>query len=72
MAQDPEIVHNYVTAHEAYLAATGDSHDPDDPAVIDARESYRANLAAYILDLETNGMSVPATLTDAMAALPPL
>jgi hypothetical protein len=69
MALDPEIVEAYVTAHDAYTAAGADGAQHDDPAVAAARENLRAHLAAYILDLEVNGMSVPLELTDEMASL---
>jgi len=69
MALDPEIVEAYVKAHDAYAAASSDGAQPDDPAVADSREKLRAHLAAYILDLEVNGMSVPLELTDEMARL---
>ena len=69
MPLDTDIVQLYVDSHQAYLAASSNSKGPDDPAVIDARENYRANLAAYILDLEVNGMSVPQELLTDIAAL---
>jgi hypothetical protein len=69
MPLDPEITHLYTNAREAYEAARGAGHEPEDPAVLDARENYRANPAAYILDLEVNGMSVPQDLLDEMTAL---
>jgi hypothetical protein len=60
MALDPEIVEQYATAKQSYEAAAGD---------LDAREDYRAKLAAYILDLDVNGMSIPQELKDAEQAL---
>jgi hypothetical protein len=69
MPLDTEIVQLYADSKQAYEEACGDGHRPDDPSVLDARETYRANLAAYILDLEVNGMSVPANLTDEIAIL---
>jgi hypothetical protein len=69
MALDPEIVQQYVHAHEAYTAACSEYGRDDDPVVLETRERLRANLASYILDLEVNGMSVPSELTDQMAAL---
>jgi hypothetical protein len=69
MAQDPEIVHLYANAKEAYEAATSGDAGPDDPVALEARERFRESLAAYILDLEVNGMSVPHGLTDEMARL---
>jgi hypothetical protein len=64
MPLDTEIVQLYADAKQAYEKARGDGHRLDDPSVLEAREAYRANLAAYILDLEVNGMSVPSDLTD--------
>jgi hypothetical protein len=69
MPLDPEITHLYTNAREAYEAARAAAHQPDDPAVLDARENYRANLAAYILDLEVNGFSVAQDLLDEMTVL---
>jgi hypothetical protein len=69
MALDPEIVELYAKAREAYEAASGDGSRSDDPAMLEARETLRANLSAYILDLEVNGISVPDELIDEMAQL---
>jgi hypothetical protein len=69
MALDPEIVELYAKAREAYEAACGDGSHSGDPAVLEARETLRANLSAYILDLEVNGISVPEELTAEMAQL---
>lgn len=69
MPLDPEITHLYSNARAAYEAARSGDHQPEDPAVLDARENYRANLAAYILDLEVNGFSVPQELLDEMTVL---
>jgi hypothetical protein len=65
MALDPEIVQLYADAKEAYEAVKGG----DESTALDAREHLRAQLAAYILDLETNGISVPAELEAEMSAL---
>jgi hypothetical protein len=69
MALDPEIVELYAKAREAYEAARGDGSRPEDPAMLEARETLRANLSAYILDLEVNGISVPDELIAEMAQL---
>jgi hypothetical protein len=37
--------------------------------MLEARETLRANLSAYILDLEVNGISVPDELIAEMAQL---
>jgi hypothetical protein len=69
MPLDPEIVELYANAKEAYAAAnSGDVH-VDDPVRLETRERYRESLAAYILDLETNGMSVGQDLKDEMDRL---
>jgi hypothetical protein len=69
MALDPEIVQLYVDAKDSYDAAASGDVQPGDPAVLEAGERLRESLAAYILDLEINGMSVPGELTDEMAKL---
>jgi hypothetical protein len=69
MAQDPDLVRRYSEAHQAYSAAVSKAPRPDDPALIEAREEYRVTLAAYVLDLEVNGMSVPVGLAEELAQL---
>jgi hypothetical protein len=69
VAQDPDLARRYSEAHQAYDAAASAASQPTDPALIEAREEYREALAAYVLDLEVNGISVPVGLGDELAKL---
>jgi hypothetical protein len=69
VALDPDLARRYNSAHQAYAAARSDGSTPNDPAVIEAKEDYREALAAYVLDLEVNGISVPPGLSDELGQL---
>jgi hypothetical protein len=69
VALDPDLVRRYNDAHQAYDVAVSAASQRNDPAVIEAREEYREALAAYVLDLEVNGISVPPGLNDELANL---
>jgi hypothetical protein len=69
VAQDPDLARRYSEAHQAYDAAVSAASRPNDPGLIEARERYREALAAYVIDLEVNGISVPFGLNDELANL---
>ncbi len=66
MALDPEVSEQYANAKLAYDDLRS-REDADSPAVLEAQEEYREALAAYVLDLEVNGMSVPPDLLAVLA-----
>jgi hypothetical protein len=68
MALDPDLVHRYAEARQAYDTASRDK-PADDPAVLEARQEFHDALAEYVLDLQINGMSVPDGLEDELAAM---
>jgi hypothetical protein len=66
MPIDPDLVHRYAEAREAYDTTSRD-HSANDPVVLEARQELHDALAAYVLDLQINGMSVPDGLEDELA-----
>ncbi|HTR71231.1 MAG TPA: hypothetical protein VMH41_13530 [Mycobacteriales bacterium] len=70
MAIDPDIVNRYSQArHTRDQAAAAAPDSATDPAFLEAQEDFREALSAYLLDLEINGMSVPADLQSELDAL---
>ena len=66
MALDPEVSELYANARLAYDDLRS-REDANSPAVLEAQEEYREALAAYVLDLEVNGMTVPEDLLAVLA-----
>jgi hypothetical protein len=58
MPQDPDLVHRYSEAHQEYERASDAAGSATEPQLLDAKERYRDALAAYVLDLHANGMTV--------------
>jgi hypothetical protein len=69
MAIDPDIVHRYFEARQQLDQAASTGLPPGDPVLLEAQERLREALAEYLLDLEVNGMSVPADLRDELDSL---
>jgi hypothetical protein len=62
VALDPELVERYAEAKRALDAARTGGTAADSPELLEAQEDCREALAAYLMDLQVNGFSVPADL----------
>jgi hypothetical protein len=62
VALDPDLVERYAQAKRALDEARAGGSAPERPELLEAQEECREALAAYLVDLQVNGLSVPADL----------